>query len=201
MKIAQTFRVARPLPVVKALFQDIPVVASLMPGAELTQDLGGGRYTGRVGIKLGPFNASFDGEAEVRAAPDGESGHVEGKGIDKRGGSRSRLLLDYTLAGDREGTDVTIDADIQLSGPVAQFGRTGIVNETAALLIAQFVKNIEERLAVAATPSAHGQTHPKAPPSGSASQRVAPANQISGFALLKSLLASFFRRLFAGRST
>ena len=42
---------------------------------------------------------------------------------------------------------MTIDADVQLSGPIAQFGRTGIINETAAILIGQFAKNIEAMIA------------------------------------------------------
>ena len=42
-----------------------------------------------------------------------------------------------------------IDADLQLSGPIAQLGRTGVINETATILIGQFVKNVEARLALA----------------------------------------------------
>ena len=37
----------------------------------------------------GPFSASFDGEATVTRNDADHSGHVEGRGIDKRGGSRS----------------------------------------------------------------------------------------------------------------
>ena len=55
--------------------------------------------------------------------------------------------MDYRLDPAGEGTRVTIDADLQLSGPVAQFGRTSIVNETAGILIAQFVRNLEARFA------------------------------------------------------
>ena len=143
MKISQSFSVAQPLERVWELFQDVPAVARCMPGAELTADKGNGVYAGRLGIKLGPFNASFDGEATVTPRPADFSGHVEGRGTDKRGGSRSRLVMDYRLEPADEGTRVTIDADLQLSGPVAQFGRTSIVNETAAILIGQFVRNVE----------------------------------------------------------
>jgi carbon-monoxide dehydrogenase small subunit len=143
MKISQSFNVSQPLASVWELFQDVPRVARCMPGAELTEDKGNGVYAGRLGIKLGPFSASFDGEATVSPKPDEFSGHVEGRGIDKRGGSRSKLVMDYRLEPADEGTRVTIDADLQLSGPVAQFGRAGIVNETAAILIGQFVRNVE----------------------------------------------------------
>jgi carbon monoxide dehydrogenase subunit G len=153
MKVSQSFRVSKPVPVVWELFSDIPKVARCMPGAELTEDKGGGVYAGRLGIKLGPFSASFDGEAVVTPTPD-HAGHVEGRGVDKRGGSRSKLVMDYRLEPDGDGTRVTIDADVQLSGPVAQFGRSGIVNETTAILIGQFVHNVEATLAGGDAPEA-----------------------------------------------
>lgn len=146
MKISQSFSVSQPLRVVWDLFQNIPAVARCMPGAELTEDKGNGVFAGRLGIKLGPFSAFFDGEAMVTPNLQEHSGHVEGKGIDKRGGSRSKLLMDYRLLEESSATRVTIDADLQLSGPIAQFGRVGIINETAAILIGQFVKNVEMKL-------------------------------------------------------
>lgn len=145
MKITQSFIISQPLEVVWALFQDVPNIARCMPGAELTDDKGDGAFAGRLGIKLGPFSARFDGEATVTRNDADRSGHVEGRGVDKRGGSRSKLVMDYRMEPADQGTRVTIDADLQLSGPVAQFGRTGIVNETAGILIAQFVRNLEAK--------------------------------------------------------
>lgn len=210
MEIKQSFTVARPLTQVWALFQDVPVVAGCMPGAELIADKGNGLYQGRVSIKLGPFGASFEGEAQVTPDPATHSGHVEGKGTDKRGGSRSKLVMDYRLAEAPGGTKVDVDADIQLVGPIAQFGRTGIVTETANVLIRQFVQNVEQKLAAmpdagaaastATATSSGGSSSATATASASASSAVkpapAPVNQISAFALMGAVIASWFRRLF-----
>jgi carbon monoxide dehydrogenase subunit G len=211
LEIKQSFTVARPLSDVWALFQDVPAVASCMPGAELLADKGNGAYQGRVSIKLGPFGAAFEGEAQVTPDPASHSGHVEGKGTDKRGGSRSKLVMDYRLAEVPGGTRVDVDADIQLVGPIAQFGRTGIVTETANVLIRQFVQNVEQKLAAmpsatdtasAATTatSSSGASSASASTSASTSSAVkptpAPANQISAFKLLGAVIASWFRRLF-----
>jgi carbon monoxide dehydrogenase subunit G len=186
MQITQSFKVTRPLSAVWALFQDIPEIAKCMPGAELLSDKGDGNFLGRVGIKLGPFNASFEGEAKVTTDPSAHSGHVEGKGLDKRGGSRSKLVMDYKLSEDSGLTTVDIAADLQLSGPIAQFGRTGVITETANVLIGQFVRNVEQKLA------------PPAPQEQAAemSRAPVPANQISVMTLLGALISSFFRRLF-----
>ena len=213
MEIKQSFTVARPLAEVWALFQDVPTVATCMPGAELIADKGDGLYQGRVSIKLGPFGASFEGEAQVTPDPAAHSGHVEGKGTDKRGGSRSKLVMDYRLAPVDGGTRVDVAADVQLVGPIAQFGRTGIITETANVLIRQFVQNVEAKLgetapsapAAASSSTATSATASSASASASAVSaggvpppRPAPAsaNSISAFALLGAVIASWFRRLF-----
>ena len=124
--------------------QDIPKVATCFPGANLTEQTEDGIYKGNVSIKLGPFSATFEGEATYEPDQQQKSGKVEGKAIDKRGGSRSRLLLNFKLLEiDGEKSQVDFDADIKLAGPIAQFGRVGVIEQAAELLIAEFVENVE----------------------------------------------------------
>jgi uncharacterized protein len=152
MKVAQTFTVARPPAEVWAFFQDVPAVARCMPGAELVEDKGDGLYAGRVKVRLGPFGANFEGEAKVSADPAAQSGHVEGKGVDKRGGSRTRMVMDYRIAPAGDGTEVTVDADVTLAGAIAQFGRTSLIQETANILVQDFARALEAQLAAGARP-------------------------------------------------
>lgn len=225
MEIKQSFTVARPLDVVWALFQDVPAVATCMPGAELTADKGGGAYAGKVGIRLGPFNAAFEGEAELTTDPATHSGRLEGRGTDKRGGSRSKLVMAYRMSEAAGGTKVDVDADVQLAGPIAQFGRTGIITETANVLIQQFVQNVEAKLAsmpgaptsnaassavtvtssaaasssasASASVSASASASASAPPALPTPRPAAPqVNQISATKLLRAVLASWLRRVF-----
>jgi carbon monoxide dehydrogenase subunit G len=147
LRISQQFTVARPIADVWEFFQDIPAVARCMPGAELTEDKGDGLYAGKVKARLGPFGASFEGEANVTSDPATRSGHVEGKGVDKRGGSRSRMVMDYRLAEVAGGTEVSVDADVTLAGAIAQFGRTSLLQETAKILVRDFAEALEARLA------------------------------------------------------
>ena len=67
MKITEVIEVARPIDQVWALFEDVPELATCLPGAELTEDKGGGKYAGQVSVKLGPMTATFEGEATVVA--------------------------------------------------------------------------------------------------------------------------------------
>lgn len=193
MKISESFTVEKSRDAVWALFQNVPALAECMPGATLTEDKGDGTYAGQVAIKLGPFTASFEGEAKHVPDAAAHSGHVEGKGIDKRGGSRSRMTMDYALSGDGERTEVNVDADVQLSGPIAQFGRIGVIEETAKLLIGQFVGNIETRLGAASDPQPD-QAAPAEPTPAPAEA----ANSLNGLALLRMLIGRYFRKIFGG---
>ncbi len=147
MRITQEFVVARSPDVVWRFFQDVPAVAACLPGAELLGQGDDGSYEGRVSVKLGPMQAAFEGKATV--APDAASlsATIDGKGVDKRGGSRGQVKVVYAIAAADSASRVSVDADIILSGPVAQFGRTGLINEMSKRLIEEFVTCLEAKLA------------------------------------------------------
>jgi carbon-monoxide dehydrogenase small subunit len=174
VKVAQRFTVARPLAEVWAFFQDVPAVARCMPGAELTSDKGDGLYAGKVKVRLGPFGANFEGEARVTPDPAAHSGHVEGKGVDRRGGSRTRMVMDYRLAPADGGTEVTVDADVTLAGAIAQVGRTGLIQETANILVQDFVRALERELAPTAAPHAAAPAATTASPNAPTPPAEAP---------------------------
>ena len=146
MKMEYDFTIKRPIEDVWNSFKDIPKVASCMPGAELTEDNGNGKYKGNVRVKLGPFSVFFEGEAEVDFDDNSKSGEVKGNGIDRKGGNRTKLSMNFFLKNTEQGTKTVIDADIQLSGAIAQFGRIGIIKETANIIIGKFTENLESSL-------------------------------------------------------
>ncbi len=203
MKISQKFTVSQPPDVVWAFFQNVPALAECMPGASLTEDRGDGVYAGQVAIKLGPFTASFEGEAKHQSDTQAKTGHAEGKGFDKRGGSRSKLTMDYALAGNCDQTEVSVDADVQLSGPIAQFGRAGVIEETARLLIGQFVGNLEAKLAAAQPPLTTDESSPDTPAKGLTEETATPtpvSNEINGLTLMRMVVAGYFKKLFSKTS-
>ncbi len=152
MEIEERFVVDQPIEVVWALFQNVPELALCLPGAELTKDNGDGSYEGNVSVKLGPIVASFDGKATVISQPDDRSIAITGRGVDRSGGSQGRVSVDVHLTERSKGsTSVEIVAAVQLAGPIAQFGRTGLVNEVSKRLIDEFSACIHAKLD-AATP-------------------------------------------------
>ena len=182
MKISQEFVVTRPPETVWQFFQDVPAVAQCLPGAELTDQGDDGSYEGRLSVKLGPMTAAFEGKATVTPDPDSRSAAIDGKGVDKKGGSRGQVKVQYAIAGVPEGSKVTVDADVHLSGPVAQFGRTGLINEMSKRLIGEFVSCLEAKLGADTEAQAD----------------EIEASEVKGISLFFSALLAWLKRLFGG---
>lgn len=197
MKIVKSLIVSSSVDQTWDFFQNVPKVATCFPGANLTEQTDDGIYKGNVSIKLGPFTATFEGEATYEPDQQKKSGKVEGKAIDKRGGSRSRLLLNYKLiAVDGKKSRVDFDADIQLAGPIAQFGRIGVIEEAAELLIADFVSNVEKSMSV--NNFENDQQSEEIPDQSAAFEKFTknePANKsISLISVIWSLMKGYFSR-------
>lgn len=146
MKIEQEFAIERSPDAVWEFFQDVPSVAQCLPGAELLDQADDGSYEGKLSVKLGPMTAAFEGKATIDADPGSRTATIDGKGVDKKGGSRGQVKVVYRVTEEGTGSRVNVDADVTLSGPVAQFGRTGLINEMSKRLIGEFVSCLEGKL-------------------------------------------------------
>ena len=167
MEITEQFVVTQPIETVWTLFQNVPELARCLPGAELTKDNEDGTYEGSVSVKLGPISASFVGKATVEFDHDANNITIQGRGVDRSGGSQGRVDVGVDLVEtDEAHTSVTITAAVQLAGPIAQFGRTGLVNEVSKRLIDEFSDCVHAKLDAAtpeeaeviSAPDVHGLT-------------------------------------------
>jgi carbon monoxide dehydrogenase subunit G len=155
VRIQEVIEVERSPSQVWELFCDIPELSLCMPGARLSDDKGDGVYAGNVEAKLGPMSTNFFGECAIVSDNDTMTGSVQGQGTDKAGGSVGRVEVDYAVEPDGGGTRIVIDADVTLSGPVAQFGRSSILREMSTRLITEFAECIEAKLVAESPEQAH----------------------------------------------
>jgi carbon monoxide dehydrogenase subunit G len=155
VKISEEIYVERTLDDVWALFCNVPELSRCLPGAELTEEKGDGVYVGNVSAKLGPMSTNFFGECTVVLDHDRLKGSLIGQGSDRAGGSVGRVQVDYAIEANNGGTKINIDADVTLAGPVAQFGRTSILQEMSTRLIDEFAHCIEAKLTAASAEEAH----------------------------------------------
>jgi carbon monoxide dehydrogenase subunit G len=155
VKIQEVVEVERSPSQVWELFCDIPELSLCMPGARLSDDKGDGVYAGNVEAKLGPMSTNFFGECAIVSDNDTMTGSVKGQGTDRSGGSVGRVQVDYAVEPNGDGSRIVIDADVTLSGPVAQFGRSSILHEMSSRLITEFAECIEAKLVAESPEEAH----------------------------------------------
>ena len=146
MIINSGFEVAQPVDVVWKFFDDIPQVASCLPGAELTEDLGDGKYKGRVAIRMGPVRLKFDGNADIVSRDDAAKRIVvNASGADERGRGQAAMTVTAALSAKGGGTRVDVSQDLQLSGAAAQYGR-GMIADFSAVMMRDFAATMADRI-------------------------------------------------------
>jgi carbon-monoxide dehydrogenase small subunit len=146
--LRQSFTVDHPRERVFAFFGQLDEVVACMPGAALTEAPRDGHVRGRLRIKLGPIAADFAGEADIERDPTSHRGVIRGHGRDSRTSSTAIGEVSYVLVEEKAGAATRVDIEVgyALRGALAQFSRSGIVNDLAERLTAAFAKNVEARL-------------------------------------------------------
>ncbi|MBA2325369.1 MAG: SRPBCC family protein [Actinobacteria bacterium] len=151
MKIEDRFRVNLPLEEAWRVLLDIERIAPCMPGAEL-QEVEGDEYRGVVKVKVGPITAQYKGVAKLAEVDEGaHRAVIDAQGRDTRGQGNAKALITMALAPDGDGTEVSIDNDVTVTGKVAQFGR-GVMADVSTKLLGQFVECLESRVLSGAPP-------------------------------------------------
>lgn len=145
-RIESSFKVPYSIDDVWAFMADLPAVASCLPGAELTEQ-DGECVKGHVAIKFGPMAAKFEGTAKLERNEIHKQGVLRGTGHDSLSNSKASGDIAYQLrALDGTQTEVTIDLQYSLQGPLAQFSRSGLVRDFVRRLIADLGKNVTRKM-------------------------------------------------------
>jgi uncharacterized protein len=146
MLIKNDFEVAEPVEKVWQFFGNIPQVATCLPGAELTEDLGGDKYKGQVAIRMGPVRLKFAGTADITERDEAARRIVvHATGADEKGRGQASMTVTATLAQSGRGTRVDVAQDLQLSGAAAQYGR-GMISDVSSVLMHDFSVNMQDRI-------------------------------------------------------
>jgi uncharacterized protein len=188
-----------------AVLCDVRAVAGCMPGAEITEQVDATHYKGNVKVKVGPANAAFGGDIEVRQL-DAAARTLQlfGKGADRGGSSASMDLTAVIEPGETPAASVLVgNAAVIVNGKFAQFGGRMMV-QVSDMLLAQFVDNFRAAAAALPAPAVAGSASsegPSAAPAAPTPAAPAPAkaNEINALAILWGLLKGWFTGLFGKR--
>jgi carbon monoxide dehydrogenase subunit G len=178
VKIEDKFRVAVPVDEAWKVLLDVERIAPCMPGAQL-QEIEGDEYRGIVKVKVGPITAQYKGAARITETDEASRVVViKAEGRDTRGQGNASAVVTATLAPDGDGTIVSIDTDLNVTGKVAQFGR-GVMADVSSKLLGQFAECLQSTVlsgnGSAADADAPGTTTTTTTESA-ASEETAPAS-------------------------
>ena len=146
MLIRNGFEVAEPVEKVWQFFDNIPQVATCLPGTELTEDRGNDSYAGRVAVRMGPVRLQFAGTADITERDEAARRIVvHAVGAEQKGRGQATMVVTATLARTGRGTRVDVAQDLQLSGAAAQYGR-GMISDVTSVLMHDFAVNLQDRI-------------------------------------------------------
>jgi len=188
IRLSQSFVLAHPREAVWALMSDPEVVARCMPGARLDGPPQDGRITGHIEVRLGPVAASFAGEGSVTQVPSECRQRIEGRAVDRKGGSRVSGSVEYRLseAAGAAATQVDVVIGYALAGLLAQLGRSAFARDLAQRLGETFAQNIDARL--------------RGPSAGADAPQVQIGALSLVLAAMRDRLRAFLSRLLGSRS-
>jgi aerobic carbon-monoxide dehydrogenase small subunit len=162
VEFRQSFAIAHPVEEVWAFFGRVEDVAACLPGASLDGGEKDGVVNGKMRVKVGPISAEFSGVAQITRDEAAHRGAIVGSGRDTRSNSATRGIVAYSVKLDEGGAGARVDVDVgyTLTGMLAQFGRSGLVQDIASRLTAAFARNLEARLSAG---DDAGRSPPSAP--------------------------------------
>ena len=182
-----SFSVDHPRAKVWDFFGRLGEVTTCLPGTSLLGTPTDDHVEPKIRIKVGPIIAEFEGVADVVRDPSNFAGMIRGSARDARSNSMTRGEIRYVLLDDKQGAATRVDLEVgyTLTGALAQFSRSGIVQDIAKRMTASFAGNLQVRL--------------NQGDSGVRTDRAAVSELNAGslvFSVLWDRIKAFFRALF-----
>ncbi|MGV9799449.1 SRPBCC family protein [Mycobacterium sp. NPDC003449] len=147
MEFVNQFVVPEPIADAWKLLCDVPTIAPCLPGAQV-RPLDDGTYEGTVSVKVGPVKVGYQGIASFAEIDEERRALVlDARGSETSGKGSAAAVVRVRLS--EKGADATlvdVVTELQVTGRIAQFGRS-VMADVGARLIGQFASNIEQLVA------------------------------------------------------
>lgn len=165
-RIEETFQVDAPLAAVWSYLIDPRQVVRCIPGAELTGSESDRVFLGTVKVKVGPVTVSYAGRAMLTEVDEAaRQVRMTGVGRESVGAGSAKLSMTSRLAAlPQGGTEIRVEADVDVAGKLVQFGR-GMIEQVSKQLFRQFAECVRGEMVGRATGAA-------APPAATAAKPV-----------------------------
>jgi carbon monoxide dehydrogenase subunit G len=207
MRFEGEFRVPGQPRAVLERFAEVERMVKCMPGASIDGRDDDGNYLGGMLVAFGPKKIKFKGKVTASVDLESLTGKLHVRGAaDMRAGARAEVNVVYTVRDDASAavptSIVALTSEAELGGVLADFGSTGGIAVTQALMDVFAQRCAEEfsREASATTTGSETSTSAKtAGPDGAATAASSPApgqanEALSANALLWSIIQTKFKQ-------
>ncbi|MEA2321429.1 MAG: uncharacterized protein QOD81_1279, partial [Solirubrobacteraceae bacterium] len=144
MKLEQSFTVAAPVEQVWSTLIDVERIAPCLPGAAITGRDDEGAYEGSFSVKLGPTTAAYRGSLRMEAIDEAaRTVTMSAKGTDKRGQGGATATIVSTMREQDGQTHVDVITDFNITGRLARFGRSGMIEDISRRLMRDFADCVQ----------------------------------------------------------
>jgi uncharacterized protein len=182
MKVQQNADIPAPIDEVWTVLQDIPRVATCMPGAMLTRVVDLDTFDGTVSVRVGPIGVSYQGRLVVEQHDAASySVRMRAAGADRKGSGAANAIIAVSLAEPSPGwTRLQVDSTVDLRGRIATLGRG--IQDVADKVLSEFADRLSTEMRTTAAASRTAVPAAMAAPlaAGSASTQPAPARTAAG---------------------
>lgn len=146
MKIDNEFTVSAPIQQAWDTMLNLERIAPCLPGAAIQEEKDEGEYDGTMKVKIGPITANYKGTVKFEEVDeDNHRAVLQATGRDARGQGTASATIVSTLQEEGDGTKVSVETDMKLTGRAAQFGR-GIAQDVATKMLDQFASCLEAEI-------------------------------------------------------
>ena len=202
MRFEGEFRVPGQPRAVLERFAEVERMVKCMPGASIDGREDDGNYLGGMLVAFGPKKIKFKGKVTASVDLESLTGKLHVRGAaDMRAGARAEVNVVYTVRDDTSATTptsiVALTSEAELGGVLADFGSTGGIAVTQALMdvfaqrcaeeFSREVSTTAEETSTSTTASSAASSAPNATPE--------PVNEaLSANALLWSIIQTKFKQ-------
>ena len=146
MKIEERFTIDAPADAVWAFLIDPERVAAALPGAEISEQVDDTTFKGGMAVRVGPVSANYRGTVsfELDEAAKTASVHAKGQGMAGMGSADMKMTSAVNALSDNE-TEVSVEADVTITGVLAQFGR-GMIEQVSKKMFGEFTAAVKQEL-------------------------------------------------------
>ena len=142
IEIHETINVPAKPATVWAFVSDPYQVASCLPGAAIEGQRDDGSWDGAIVLQFGPLKVALRANAVLTLDPSTMTGTIATRGKDAQGGVKVGAQTRFAVTENGSGSDIAIDATVELNGKLAS-----VIGAGAPMVTKRLAKTFAEQLA------------------------------------------------------